>query len=319
MPLTGEKPLLVILGATASGKTRLAIDVARRVGDVTGKLAEIISADSRQIYRFMDIGTAKPDAEQRQQVRHHLLDVVDPDENLGLAQYQRLVYATIADIHQRGGVPLLVGGTGQYISAVVEGWTIPEIPPNDALRIELEAFAARQGSEALYARLQAVDAAAAAKIDHRNVRRVVRALEVTMESGQPISDLQRKTPPPYRVCQLGLTMERARLYAQADARLDQMMAQGFIEEVRSLLGRGYARTLPSMSGLGYVQLAAHLLDGVPLEQAVQDTKMATHAFIRRQYTWFRGHDLGILWHNMDENGVYNAVIDSCVRWIQNCG
>src|SRR5690606_489072 len=148
MRLTGKHPpLMVILGPTAVGKTGLALEIAQALN------GEIIGADSRQIYRYMDIGTAKPTPQQRQQVPHHLIDVVDPDENLGLAHYQRMTYAAIDDIHQRGRLPLLVGGTGQYITAVVEGWSIPEVPPNEALREELETFAAAHGSEALHQRL----------------------------------------------------------------------------------------------------------------------------------------------------------------------
>jgi tRNA dimethylallyltransferase len=308
MRLAGN--LLVILGPTAVGKTGLAIELAQALD------GEIISADSRQIYRFMDIGTAKPTPAQRQAVPHHLLDVVNPDENLALARYQKLAYQAIDAVHQRGHLPLLVGGTGQYITAVVEGWTIPEVPPNNLLRAELEAFAAEHGSQALHDRLAALDPTAAASIDHRNVRRVVRALEVCLETGQPISELQRKQPPPYRrIRTLGLTLERETLYRTADTRVDQMMAEGFLDEVSHLLEMGYSPTLPSMSGLGYAQLSAHLAGGVSLEQAVEDTKHATHDFIRRQYTWFRGHDNGILWHNRETMDIA-AFMDEAARWAQ---
>ncbi|MBI5669295.1 MAG: tRNA (adenosine(37)-N6)-dimethylallyltransferase MiaA [Chloroflexi bacterium] len=302
-------PLLVILGPTAVGKTGFAIELAQAVR------GEIINADSRQIYRLMDIGTAKPTPEQRAHVPHHLLDIVYPDENLSLAQYQRLAYDTINSLHQRGRVPLLVGGTGQYITAVVEGWTVPEVPPNPILRAELEAFAAAHGSAALHHRLSAADPVAAASIDHRNVRRVIRALEVYLESGQPISVLQRKQPPPYTIRQYGLTLDRADLYDQADHRVDEMMAQGFLDEVRRLLDAGYSRTLPAMSGLGYRELAAHLLDGLPLDEAVTATKIATHDFIRRQYTWFKGHDNGILWHNIKDMD-RAALIREAAGWLQ---
>jgi tRNA dimethylallyltransferase len=310
MRLTGNTPpLIVILGPTAVGKTDLAIQMAQAVD------GEIISADSRQIYRYMDIGTAKPTPEQRAAAPHHLTDVVNPDENLALAQYQKMAYTTIEAIHERGRVPLLVGGTGQYITAVVEGWSIPEVPPNEQLRAELEAFAAEQGAEALHQRLKTLDPAAADKIDARNVRRVIRALEVCMETGQPISELQKKHPPPYRVLTYGLTLDRDMLYERADQRVDHMMQTGFLDEVRALLAMGYNRKLPSMSGLGYAQLAAHLVDGVPLEQAVMETKHATHDFIRRQYTWFRGHDSGILWHNIDQLN-RNTLIEATARWLQ---
>ena len=304
--------LLVILGPTAVGKTDLAIEIAQAVE------GEIISADSRQIYRLMDIGTAKPTPEQQAAVPHHLLDVVNPDENLSLAQYQHLAYAAIDAAHGRGHLPMLVGGTGQYITAVVEGWTIPEVPPNERLRAELEAFAAQQGASALHERLRQLDSAAADHIDYRNVRRVVRALEVCLESGQPISELQRKHPPPYRMMTYGITLDRDALYERADRRVDEMIAEGFLDEVRCLLDAGYNRRLPSMSGLGYVQLAAHLLDSLPLDEAVADTKHATHDFIRRQYTWFRGHDSGILWHNIEQLD-RAAQIEATARWLHEQG
>jgi tRNA dimethylallyltransferase len=292
-----NEPLIVILGPTGVGKTGLAIQLAQAIQ------GEIVSADSRQIYRYMDIGTAKPTAEQRALVPHHLLDVVDPNENLSVAQYQNLAYDSINAIHGRERIPLLVGGTGQYITAVIEGWSIPEVPPNPALRAEMEA----QSKDVLLQRLEVLDPVTAARIDRNNLRRVIRALEVCIESGQPFSDLQQKHPPPYKITQYGLAMEREVLYKQVDKRVDEMMEQGFLDEVRGLLEMGYDRSLPSMSGLGYAQLAAHLLDGVPLEDAVNATKSATHDFIRRQYTWFRGHDSGILWHNIQDISVEKLI------------
>ena len=207
-----QSSLVVIVGPTAVGKTRLALRLAVDLG------AEIVSADSRQIYRGMDIGTDKPTPEERQRVLHHLVDIVDPDEEFTLARYQDTAYAAIDDVLARGRVPLLVGGTGLYIKAVVEGWSIPRVRPNEALRTELYREAEVKGGEALHARLHQVDPAAAEKIDPRNVRRVIRALEVYLETGRPISELQRRRPPPYRVLQIGLTMERAALYQCIDQR-----------------------------------------------------------------------------------------------------
>ncbi|MEP7293605.1 MAG: tRNA (adenosine(37)-N6)-dimethylallyltransferase MiaA, partial [Chloroflexota bacterium] len=275
----------------------------------------IISADSRQIYREMDIGTAKPTPEQRAQAVHHLVDIVAPDEDFPLVHFQRRAFAAVDDIHQRGRLPLLVGGTGQYITALLEGWNIPEVPPNAELRAELEAFAAEHGVEALYQRLLTLDPTAESFVEPRNLRRIVRALEVCLATGEPFSEQRRKTPPPYRVLVYGLTMERERLYQRADQRVDDMMAAGFLDEVRGLLAKGYRRTLPSMSGLGYAQLAAHLLDGVPLDQAVQATKFATHQFIRRQSTWFRGHDHHILWHNVEETSPA-TLLKAAARWLE---
>lgn len=302
-----SKPLIVILGPTAVGKTGLAIELAKAIN------GEIISADSRQVYRYMDIGTAKPTPEQQAAARHHLLDIVKPNERLSLAEYQKMAYRIIDDLHTQEKIPLLVGGTGQYITAVIEGWSIPEVPPNETLRAELENYAAEHGSEALHKRLAALDPAAAANIDHRNIRRVVRALEVCIETGQPITELQRKHPPPYDITTYGLTLDRDVLYQRADYRVDEMMATGFLNEVEQLLQQGYDRKLASMSGLGYAQLAAHILDGVPLADAIAKTKHDTHDFIRRQYTWFKGHDSGILWHNIE----YPAVLtETIIRRIQ---
>jgi len=306
--LTG-KPLIVILGATATGKTELALDAAQAFG------GEIVGADSRQIYREMDIGTAKPTPEERALVPHHLIDLIPPDGDLSLANYQKLAYAAIDDIHARGKLPLLVGGTGQYITAVIEGWSPPEVPPNPALRAELEAFAAEFGWEQLFARLLALDPDVQAFIDPRNVRRVIRALEVTQATGKPFSAQRQKHPPPYRIRQYGLTMERERLYERADRRVDAMIAAGFVDEVRRLLEQGYNRMLPSMSGLGYRELAAHLLDGIPLSEVITLTKNATHDFIRRQLTWFRGHDQGILWQNRETLN-RNALKAEIERWLR---
>lgn len=304
-------PLITLVGPTASGKTRLAIALATAVN------GEIIGADSRQIYQYMDIGTAKPTAEEQQQAKHHLIDIVKPDDNLALAEYQSRAYTTIANIHARGKIPLLVGGTGQYITAIIEGWSIPQVAPNPALRAELEDYAAQQGVLALHARLATLDPTAATSIDARNVRRVVRALEVCIETGQPISELQRKKPPLFEMRHYGLTLDREELYQRADQRIDAMMTAGFLEEVRGLLQHGYDRRLPSMSGLGYAQLAGHILDGIPLNIAIEKTRHDTHDFIRRQYTWFRGHDPGILWHNSGASSDESQrVIADALHWLR---
>ncbi|MCC6800202.1 MAG: tRNA (adenosine(37)-N6)-dimethylallyltransferase MiaA [Anaerolineae bacterium] len=284
-----RRPLVVISGPTASGKTGLGIALAQRFG------GEIVSADSRQIYRRMDIGTAKPAPADRAAVPHHLLDVVDPDQPFTLAEYQRAAYAAIDDIHARGGLPLLVGGTGQYLSAVTEGWGIPEVPPNPALRAELEAYARERGAAALHARLQQHDPEAAARIDFRNVRRVVRALEVCLETGTPISALQRKTPPPYRLCQIGLTLPRPALHERINRRVTAMIDAGLADEVRALLETGYTWDLPSMSGLGYAQWQPYFAGEQSLAATIDGIRQATRAFARRQMTWFKGHDTGILW------------------------
>jgi len=307
-----RKPLVVILGPTAVGKTALAIEVARAFD------GEIVSADSRQIYRFMDIGTAKPDSAEQSAAPHHLIDLVTPDEHYTLAQYQRDAYNAIDAIHTRDRLPLLVGGTGQYITAVVEGWGIPEVPPNASLRNELEEFAAEHGAKALHARLRSVDPAAADRIDYRNVRRVVRALEVFLETGTPISALQRKTPPPYRVLHIGLTMPRNQLYERIDHRIDRMIAAGLEGEVRTLLEKGYTWDCPAMSGLGYAQWKPYFQEVTSHDDVVAAIKRETRAFARRQYTWFKGHDPGIHWLNRAKNAPEIA-LDWIETWLSTEG
>ena len=277
------------MGPTAVGKSELALRLAEEFG------GEIVSADSRQIYRGLDIGTAKPTAEERRRVPHHLLDVVDPDEVLTLAQYQELAYAAIDDILARGKVPFLVGGTGLYIKAIVEGWSIPRVPPNEKLRAEMYRLAECEGPEALHARLRKVDPVAAARIDPRNVRRVVRALEVYAETGRPISELQRRSPPPYRTLQIGLTMEREELYRRIDERVERMIERGLVEEVRGLIERGYGLDLPAMSGLGYREIGLYLRGEIGLEEAIRLIKRNTRRFVRHQYNWFRLDDPDIHW------------------------
>ncbi len=298
-------PLLVIVGQTAVGKTALSLRIA---GEFNG---EIVSADSRLFYRGMDIGTAKPTPMERAAVPHHLIDICLPDETLTLGEYQGLAYATIDAIHCRERLPILVGGTGQYVKAVVEGWGIPRVPPQPQLRNALEQL----GGPELARWLADLDPAAAAKIDSRNMRRVVRALEVTLVSGQPITKLQRKQPPPYAICQIGLRRERAVLYDRIDQRIEAMMAAGLLDEVQALRDAGYNRFLPAMSGLGYRQLYAYLEGEMTLEEAVERIKFETHRFARQQNTWFRTDDPAIAWFDMGEAGVETAVLDYVREWL----
>ena len=270
------------------GKTEAAIQLAERVS------GEIVSADSRQVYRGMDIGTAKPSAEQRARVPHHLIDVVDPDETLSLAQYQAAALSAIDDIFRRGGQPLLVGGTGLYVKAVTEGLRIPAVPPHPDVRAELETRAAQEGKLALYDELRRVDPAAAARIDPRNVRRTIRALEVYRLSGRRFSDLGTARRPPYPIVAIGLTMPRPDLYRRIDARVDAMIAAGLIEETRQL-AQCYDWSLPAMSGLGYRHIGRFLRGECSREEAIAAMKRDTRRFVRRQYNWFRLADARIRW------------------------
>lgn len=285
--------VLVVVGPTAVGKTATSLLLARKLG------GEIISADSRQVYRGLDIGTAKASSKERQEIPHHLIDIREPDETISLGEYKVLADATIEDILARGRLPILVGGTGQYVRAVVEGWQIPRVPPQPKLRQDLEALAAREGKEAVFARLKELDPASARAIDYRNLRRVIRAIEVTLATGRPFSELQTKQPPPWRIVQIGLTRPRELLYARADARIEAMFAAGWVEEVRRLLAQGYGPDLPSFGSLGYRDVAAYLAGEVTMEEAKARIRRATRAFIRRQYNWFRLTDPRIRWFDLE--------------------
>ncbi len=282
-------PLIAIVGPTGVGKTALAVRLAQTFD------GEIVSADSRQFYRGMDKGTAKPTPQEQAAARHHLIDIADPDETVGLAEFQAVAAAAIADIHGRGKLPLLVGGTGQYVRAVLEGWSVPQVPPDEALRERLYARAAAAGDAALHAELQGVDPVAAERIDPRNVRRVVRALEVFYTTGQPISAAQTRTPPPYRTLMLGLRLDRPLLYERIDARIDRMLAEGLEAEVRGLVARGYGFDLPAMSALGYGEFAPVLGGEATAEEAAALIKRHTRRFVRQQGAWFSAHDPRIQW------------------------
>jgi tRNA dimethylallyltransferase len=290
-----EKPLVAIVGPTGIGKTALSLKLALEFQ------GEVVSADSRQIYRGLDVGTAKVTVEEQALVAHHLIDVVDPDETLSLAEFQTLAFTAIDGCHGRGRLPLLVGGTGQWVRAVLEGWHVPRVPPDRALRQALATEAERVGRAAFHARLAAVDPVSAARIDPRNTRRIIRALEVFHKTGQPISRQQQKSRPPYRVWQIGLTMPRQALYRRIDRRVEAMLDRGWVAEVERLRQQGYGWNLPAMSGLGYRQLGLYLQGQIRLEEAVAMIKKETRRFIRQQYNWFRLEASEIDWYDVSED------------------
>jgi tRNA dimethylallyltransferase len=310
MDRPGQLPLVAVVGPTAAGKTALSLVLAERLG------GEIVSADSRQIYRGMEIGTAKATLEEQRRVPHHLIDLVAPDQVLTAAEYQALAYQAIEAIRGRNRLPLIVGGTGLYVRAVLEGWTIPEVAPQPELRAELAAQARAQGAEALHVRLAQLDPVAAERIQHQNVRRVIRALEVCLVTGRPISDLQQKTPPPYRVHQLGVTRERSELYARIDRRVDLMITQGLLAEVQGLVAAGYDWDLPAMSGLGYRQIGQYLRGELSLAEAVALIKRQTRRFVHQQYTWFRPDDPHIRWIDPDQVRV-DDILAGTSDWLRS--
>lgn len=304
--ISGEKRfLVVIVGPTAVGKTTASIQLAKRLK------GEIVSADSRLFYRRMDIGTAKPTLEEMDGIRHHLINVADPDEVWSLAVFQRNAYRAINDILARGKLPLLVGGTGQYIRSIIEGWHIPPQSPDYRLRDALTLWADKIGAEALHERLKRLDPSAANKIDYRNVRRTVRALEVIFRTGERFSDQRRKRVCPYSPIMLGLHRSRDELYQRIDERVDQMLAQGLVGEVQDLLHAGYSRDLPTMSAIGYGEIMAYLQGEYPLEEAIRLIKRNTRIFVRRQANWFKPDDQRITW--LDASGTVIDEMEKIIR------
>ena len=281
------RKLVAIVGPTASGKTALAIELGRRIGVP----CEAINADSRQVYRHMDIGTAKPTPKERDALPHQLIDIVYPDEAFGLATWLDLANEALETAWGRGRLPLLVGGTGQYVWALLEGWRVPKVPASHDLRRELE----QRAPEDLLADLHRVDPESHEYIQPQNVRRVIRALEVYYATGKPFSHFRTKEPPKFDWLGLGITLSRDELYARIDSRVDAMFAAGFVEEVRRLRDAGYSCELPSMSSIGYGEACAHLEGEVTLPEAIKRTKTGTHRLARHQNAWFKQTDPRIHW------------------------
>ena len=303
--------VLFIVGPTASGKTAASLELASRAR------VEIVNADSRQVYRGMSIGTGKPTPAELAAVPHHLIDVAAPDERYNLARFLAEARTAIAGIASRGATPVVVGGTGQYVWGLAEGWQAPAVPPDPRLRAELAEEARLRGPEALHERLRAVDPGSADAIDPRNVRRVVRALEVWRATGAPFSRQRRRSPPAFEPVLLGIAPERAVLHERADARVDAMLSGGWPEravlreradarvdamlsggwpeEVRGLLDAGYGPDLPSFSSVGYREVAAYVQGSMTLAETAERVKSATHRLIRRQATWFKTTDPRIAW------------------------
>ena len=281
--------LIAVVGPTAVGKTALAIQLAQRFG------GEIVNADSRQVYIGMDIGTAKPTADELRSALHHLIDIREPDTPLSLGEYLPLARDCVADIAGRGKLPILCGGTGQYVWAMLEGWDVPAIPPDADFRAGLEQRAAADGTRALWNELNAVDSQRAVAIGPHNTRRIIRALEILHSTGEQVSAARRSAEPPFRAFIIGLTAERASLYRRIDERFDLMMSQGLLDEARRLAGAGYELGRGPLSGVGYTQLGQYLAGEISLDEAVARSKSRTHHLVRRQYTWFKPSDPRIAW------------------------
>jgi len=299
-PDRSKPPLILIVGPTAVGKTEIAIQLAELLN------GEIVSADSRLFYRGMEIGTAKPTAEEQARVPHHLIDIANPDETLSLAVFQQKAHTIINDIHTRNKLPFLVGGTGQYVRAVTQGWTPPEVEPDEDLRNELERQKEEYGIYWLYEKLKDLDPEAAEKIDPRNYRRTIRALEVIMTSGKKFSEQRGQSDSPYHLITIGLTRPREELYQRVDARIEMMFANGFIDEVKALLANGYSPSLPTMSAIGYRECVSVIKGELTEEQAKVQMRHATRVYVRRQANWFKESDPNIRWFKV-EDGVIEKI------------
>ena len=294
--------MLVLLGPTAVGKTRLSLELAEAFG------AEIISGDSMQVYRGMDIGTAKITAAEMKGIPHHLIDIHDPLDAYSTAEFQEQGTRLIEEISSRGKLPFIVGGTGLYIESLCYGFRFSEAVADEAFRSEQDAYAEEYGADALHARLAAVDPVSAARLHPNDRRRIIRALEVHHQTDVPLSDslAGQKKESPYELCLIGLTMDRKILYKRIEDRIDQMLAEGLTLEVRGLLERGYSRSLVSMQGLGYKEIAAYLERETTLEEAVTLLKRDTRRFAKRQLSWFR-HMKEIQWVEVDEGQDFSEI------------
>lgn len=301
MDQSAKPTLILILGPTAVGKSAFAIRLAERLS------AELISADSRLFYRGMDIGTAKPADADRLRVPHHLIDIAYPDQTVSLADFQLLARQAIVDINSRGRRPFLVGGTGQYIRAVTQGWQPPAVQPDLRLRAVLEGIDHLGGGTLLYRRLSAMDPVSAGKIEPSNIRRTVRALEVILKTGRRFSEQRGSGNSPFNALAIGLRRPRPELYARLDARIDDMFAAGLLNEVRTLLAKGYSADLPSMSAIGYRECIKVVRGQMDLEGAKAEIRRLTRVFVRRQANWFKESDPGIKWFDAADAGLIEAV------------
>ena len=303
-------PLIAIIGPTAVGKTELSLQLAERFN------GEIISSDSRLFYRGMNIGTAKPSAEEMARGPHHLIDVAAPDEVWSLVKFQREAERIISDISARGKLPFLVGGTGQYFQAVTEGWSPPVVKPDSGLRNVLEKLEEERGKEWLHAKLALLDSVAAEKIDYRNVRRVIRALEVILTMGKKFSNQRKKRGESiYNLLTIGLNRPRPELYERVDLRIEKMFEAGLLDEVQNLLDAGYAPDLPSMSALGYKECVAVLNGEMSLDEAKMLMKRVTRKFVRKQANWFKDDDRRIKWFDAREANIFIQVEKEISSWL----
>jgi tRNA dimethylallyltransferase len=292
--------VLLIVGPTAVGKTALSLSLAKEFG------GEIISGDSMQVYKGMDIGTAKASPRERAEVPHHLIDIRMPDEPFSVQEFQQLAREKIAEITARGHLPMIVGGTGLYIEAVIHNYDMPHVPENPALRQELAEYAKTHGNLALHEQLKKIDPPLAEKLHPNDVRRIIRGIEVYQATGVPFSQLQRKGDSPYDALWIGLTMPRDLLYERINRRVDQMIEQGLIDEVKQLKEKGYHLEHTSMQAIGYKAVYWYLEGRISLEEAIYQIKRGTRKYAKRQLSWFRRLS-EIHWFDVTQPNVFGEI------------
>ncbi|ADJ26005.1 tRNA delta(2)-isopentenylpyrophosphate transferase [Dehalogenimonas lykanthroporepellens BL-DC-9] len=305
-----DRKVVCIVGPTGVGKSGLAIRLAQAIK------GEVVNADSRQLYRYLDIGTAKVSQSEQAGVPHHLIDIIEPDEHYNLADYQLQAYNAIKAIHNRKSVPLLVGGTGQYVWATVSGWSIPRVPPNWSLRRRLELIAEQQGYMAVYSILESINPRDAAGIDSRNIRRIIRAIEVnTCNFEHRTTTARYENQPLFKVLLVGLTAERREIYRRIDCRVEKMLEKGLVQEVEMLLKQGYSTTDPGFMSVGYREVTAFIEGKLDYDEMVNRIKNETHRLVRHQNNWFKADDQRIHWFDISVNQ-YDEVADVIYEFLQ---
>ena len=304
--MTLSNTIIVVVGPTASGKSKLATKIA---GLYNG---EIINADSRQIYRYLNIGTAKPSTSELQEIPHHLVDIINPDEKYSLGLFLKDANKSITKIFSVGKLPVVVGGSGQYIWALLEGWQVPEIPPSSQIRIQLENKVSQYGYQSIHKELADIDSAAASRIDARNTRRVIRALELNYLNLPTASLKTGKISPEFQYIIVGLNLDRQILYNKIDIRVDSMIESGWISEVQNLLEMGYELDLPSMSSIGYKEIGKYVINKTSLSETISVIKNRSHRFARQQHNWFRKTDPRIKWFDASKPWIAESFIANLV-------
>jgi len=311
--MAGMEPVIVIAGPTASGKTRLSIELARLIK------GSVVSADSMQIYKYMDIGTAKPGKEEMSGIRHYMIDEVEPDENYSVARYRERALECIADIIREGRRPIIAGGTGLYINSLIYNINFSETICDEDLRKALKAEAEQKGNRYLYEKLVEIDPEAAERIHENDIKRIIRAIEVYTHTQKTISEhirMSRIEPPPYRYVVFGLNWDREELYRRINKRVDNMIRDGLVEETRHLVEMGYDKRSTAMQAIGYKEILPYLRGECSLEEAVEILKRNTRRYAKRQMTWFR-QIREIIWLDMDEDTDYKEtaekIINHCIE------